>query len=126
MALEIIRDLFSQATGTISRSSSLAPMLMLVTILAFATVGLVYAGAPDWVLYGYVGFVGLLAAAIVFGWFMLALKDPDALRSEKYSLSKLAIERSEIGDDTAGLLTYDDVKKSSIEPTLLGDDGEQS
>ena len=48
-----------------------------------------------------------------------ALKNPDALRSERFTLSKMAIEKNLIGDDKAGLLEiaeFEETTKSCALP----------
>jgi hypothetical protein len=54
------------------------------------------------------GHIGGRRHFAVFGflgaYFFLLIKDRDALRSEKYTLSKLALERSITGDNIAGFL----------------------
>lgn len=50
-----------------------------------------------------------------YGFF--AIKNPDSLRSEKYNLSKMALERSITGDTLAGFseLDSDSVRPPSLE-----------
>jgi hypothetical protein len=42
-----------------------------------------------------------------------AFRHPDALRSEKFTLSKIALEKNLIGDSRVGLLEIEDMEKSS-------------
>ena len=48
--------------------------------------------------------VGIVLAVFIFGFIYLLFKNPDALRSEHYSLSKLAMEKGLLGDSVRGLL----------------------
>lgn len=54
-----------------------------------------------------------LASYIIY-----ALKNPDALRSEKYTLSKMAIEKNLIGDDISGLIEVGDYDNPPASPAL--------
>lgn len=64
---------------------------------------LLLAGAPTWLLIA-VG-VGLALTMLTFlgAYIYLLIKLPDALRSESYSLSKMAIEKGLVGDNLLGL-----------------------
>ena len=54
-----------------------------------------------------------------FGYVFFMFKDSDALRSERYSLSKMAIEKGLIGDDIKGLLSADLAENIASKPRLL-------
>jgi hypothetical protein len=110
-----------------SRSSAMGNANWLIGILVTATVGLVKYGAPTWMQAGFlildVGFVGYYA--YIHRHF--ALHNSDALRSEKYHLSKMAIERGLYGDNVRGLIQGDAVSDSPDVPLKrLGSDSEES
>jgi hypothetical protein len=67
-----------------------------------------YWGAPGWALISLAGFLGVTVATYLISYVIYAIKNPDALRSEKYTLSKMAIEKNLIGDSTAGLIEVGD------------------
>ncbi len=48
---------------------------------------------------------------------LFAFKDPNLLRSEKYNIEKLAIERGVLGDSTQGLIDGQDQPKSISDET---------
>lgn len=49
--------------------------------------------------------MGLIAVVIfLISYLYLMVKNPDALRSESYSIQKLAMEKGYYGDDTLGML----------------------
>jgi len=59
--------------------------------------------APDWIM---ITLVVLLISTVVMYlliYLYYAIKNPDSLRSEKFTLSKMAIEKNLIGDDLSGL-----------------------
>lgn len=53
-------------------------------------------------------FLGILIAITVciylISFVYFALKDPDALRSERFTLEKMAINKGIVGDDTTGII----------------------
>jgi hypothetical protein len=81
-----------------SRTSALNPLQWTLAILLLGLLILLWTGADKWIIVGLgvcvFGDVGLLA----FGYFYFMFKNPDALRSEAFSLQKMAIERGLVGD----------------------------
>jgi hypothetical protein len=102
--IEFIKDLLQQANSKWSRSTALNPLQWALGILVFALVGATKANAPAWLLVTLAACATVLFLAFLVAYFFLLIKDRDALRSEKYSLSKLAIERSITGDSISGFL----------------------
>jgi hypothetical protein len=98
-----IRDYFQAASSNAARSSALAPLGWLATILVSGAAATSWAGAPDWLSGGLGVCGGLVAIPFCVAYFYFMRKNPDALRSERYFLQKLAIERGLVGDDRAGL-----------------------
>lgn len=94
---------FTSATGAATRSSVLAPMYLPLLIVAVVAAGASQLHAPPEVITVLVAAVGLLALAIVVGFLVCVFRNPDALRSEHFSLRKLAVERQLVGDDRSGL-----------------------
>jgi hypothetical protein len=86
-----------------SRTSALNPLQWMMVIVCFGLFLLIIAHAPAWVV---IVLVVLLFALCLFflhcfNYFMR--HNPDALRSEKFVFSKLAIERGLVGDSLVGL-----------------------
>jgi hypothetical protein len=98
-----LRTLIDSASAVGARSSALTPLQWLIGILGSTTLGAAYAQAPA-LLVWLLGIATVISAGILVRayWYFMK-KDPDALRSEKYSLSKMAIERGYVGDSTTGL-----------------------
>jgi len=94
----------------------------LLALLLTGTLGAVSLKAPNWL-------VILLAveATISVGLYMYAyiyfmLNDSEALRSERYSLGKLAINKGVVGDNLAGIIEVEPSASSetSIVPAGKG------
>jgi hypothetical protein len=103
--LQLVSSLREQMNATLSRSDALKPLAWLVGILATATILGLFAKASEWILVAFVvalmSSIALYAAAYTFCLFA----DRDALRSEKYSLQKMAIEHGIYGDNLVGVIT---------------------
>jgi hypothetical protein len=106
-ALQVIQAFLNQATAQGSRSTVLRPLGWLIAICVGATLGAELEG-PKWVVVMFAVSVGLgvllyLAAYI----YCLVNNREDLLRSETYSIQKLAIEKGFIGDSMTGLFSAD-------------------
>jgi hypothetical protein len=111
---QLISSLREQMNATLSRSDVLKPLAWLIGTLTITTVLMVYVQSPNWLLV--VMAMLLVAIIILYGWaygFCL-LKDRDALRSEKYSLHKMAIEHRLIGDNSTGLFEPDETNQAPM------------
>jgi len=100
----LVSVLREQMNATLSRSDALKPLAWLIVILTTTPVMLAYVTAPEWLL---IVAACLLSTAITlyfvaFGYCLV--KDRDALRSETYSLHKIAIEHGLIGDSITGVI----------------------
>ena len=103
MGMDFIRTFVDTATTMGSRSSILKPLQWLIGILGSTTLGAAYVQAPIALIWT-LGISTIAVAAFMVGAFIwFGVKNPDALRSETYSLSKMAIERGYTGDSTVGL-----------------------
>lgn len=100
---EVISALLSQATATGARSTVLQPLSWLSVILTIGITILPARDAPDWLLILFSVLLVFCILTYIISYVYFAIKNPDALRSEKFTLSKMAIEKNLIGDNTAGL-----------------------
>jgi len=82
----------------------MTPLLALVGLLVVALVVLVpVKGCPPWVLGALFVLVVLTVLCFLGAYGYLVVRNPDALRTEKFHLRKLAIEKNLIGDSLTGL-----------------------
>lgn len=115
---DIIRAFLSQASSSGSRSTALQPLGWLCGIL---TSGLVIAASwrvPEWALISLTSLLCVTVTIYLMSYIFYAIKNPDALRSEKYTLSKMAIEKNLIGDDKTGLIEVGEYENPPIYPAL--------
>jgi hypothetical protein len=87
-----------------SRSTALKDLCWLVAIVLAALLAASGAGAPDYVVKLLAGAAGLVILLTCGTYVYLLVKNPDALRSESYTLEKMRIEieKGMIGDTTSG------------------------
>jgi len=69
---------------------------------------------PPWVGITFVALTTVAVAGYLIAYFYLMIKDRDALRSERYSIQKLAIEKGIVGDDISGVLQIDEIETPKL------------
>lgn len=105
MGLDSFWSLLNQATASGSRSTVLMETRWFLIISIGALISLVACSAAVWILV-FNCFLIALGACLHFGAYIyFAKRSPDALRSERFTLEKMAIEqRSITGDSIGGLI----------------------
>lgn len=109
----------------LTRSDILRPLVwpILAVILALAVLG---GRVPGWIITWLAVGLGALVALYALAYIVCFFIDRDALRSEKYKLQKMAIERGLYGDSNIGLQeppTVDSRAVPSLPKATGGDDG---
>lgn len=102
--LQFVATLREQMQAELTRTDALRPLIWPIAGLLLALTSALIASAPKWVLIAIVGCLIALLGLYIAGYVYFAIRDPDALRSEKYKLHKLAIEHGLYGDSTTGLI----------------------
>ena len=92
----------SDASG--SRSTILKPLMWLLGILLATLLAAFRFGAPAWFCYLLAGVILLAVLLFFFAYAFCLFKDRDALRSERFSLRKMEIEKGLYGDSDLGLI----------------------
>lgn len=122
--VESFRQFLTQASARGARSTALQPLGWALVIILGALPACLWAHAPDWLLIG----IGLSAAVIVLiyvgSYLFLLVVDRDALRSESFALSKLAISKGLVGDNLSGM-REPEALESSPKP-MIAVDGKDS
>jgi hypothetical protein len=111
---DYLRSLFQRADIGQSRSAITNQLQWAIVILLCGIVISWRAGIPLWVLTMEGLFLGILLLLFVCVYIYFAITNPDALRSEHYSLSKMAIERGLVGDSVSGLIDENDTKSTAL------------
>jgi hypothetical protein len=123
--------LLQQANIGQSRSSVLNPLQWTLVILVFGVAACLLFHAPPWLV---ILFAVMLALALILflgAYVYFASVNPDALRSEQFSLSKLAIEKGMLGDSLAGLhpstsVLLEDTQVAPKDPAPILPSGERN
>ncbi|VVE15125.1 hypothetical protein PIN31115_02833 [Pandoraea iniqua] len=89
----------SSWTESGSRSTVLQPLGWFIGISFSASVALFSVHAPIWAGAAALGLAGLGAIVYLGAYGYFAVTDKDSLRSEKYGIQKMAIQRGIVGDD---------------------------
>ncbi len=89
--MQIVSVLREQMNTALSRSDILRPLTWLVALFLFGTIGLLTAHAEEWMLLGMGSLLGLTVLLYLSAYVYCLINNPDALRSERYSIQKMAI-----------------------------------
>ena len=101
----VVGEIFSRlsrASGSAARTTAMAPLhitLVLVLGALLSSIMLMFP-LPFTVLFGVAFSVVLILECVAY--LYLLFKNPDALRSERYTLEKLRIEKGLVGDSLSG------------------------
>ena len=104
-----ITSLLERASGEGTRSTILRPLSWLLGLCSVAAIVGASYGAPTWLtwLFGIAAGVTILLFLVTYIYCLWSGKT-DLLRTEKYSLTKLAIERGFVGDSKTGIIELKD------------------
>jgi hypothetical protein len=117
--LEYFKSLLQHAKIGYSRTSALNPVQWIFVVSTGGLLASLGFHAPPWILILFGVFSALTLILFGFSFLFFVFKDKDALRSERYSISKIAIEKGLIGDDLKGLLDVDSELVAQSSPRLL-------
>jgi hypothetical protein len=92
-----------------SRTSSINPLQWVLVLLMFGLLAAIGVHGDVWILKFFVGSISIIVLLIVAAYIFFMVKDPDALRSETFSLAKTAIEKQMLGDNLSGLREVVDI-----------------
>lgn len=115
-----IRGFFSHANAKGARSTALHSLQWALGLLLATLPALVSFNAPNWILSLVFIFISLVVAVFLGAYVYLLIKNPDALRSEEFSLSKLAMEKGLVGDNVHGLSDPRITSVPVIQSTQIG------
>lgn len=109
---ELFRSMWQQASQSGTRTTVLQPLIVLITILVPALVFGAFYNAPTWALELIAGCLILAVFIFLFFYVYFAFRDPELLRTERFTQWKMALEKNVFGDTTAG---FHEVEERTIE-----------
>lgn len=112
------------AEGKATRSTALQPLLWTLAAIITGVCVMVWRGADTWLLIAFASAGGLCLLVLLSVYVFFAIRDPDALRSEKFVIRKMEIEQSSIGDSERGVLAASTTRRvlSVVPPAQEGVD----
>lgn len=123
----MIKEFLSKAIVSGNKSTVLLPLRWLIGLSFSGTLIAAGISAPQWILIMFSIVSGLATLLFLYAYIYSLIKQPENLRSEEYTIQKMAIERGFFGDDIVGQIkieTEEDVKLIE-EETLKSDSSEQ-
>jgi len=112
--IAMLKQFLSQASARVLRSSVLGPLAWMTVILITAILLSVFFKTPFFITTILVIFICLIILLFIASYIYFMIKDPDFLRSETYSIQKLAIERGIVGDNLLGIIERDNLEKTEV------------
>lgn len=100
----LMQSFMSQASARGARSTALHSLQWALGLLLAAIPTSLVTGAPQWLVVCLLVAVAIVLFVFLGSYVFLLFRNPDALRSEEFSLNKLAIEKGLIGDSTHGFI----------------------
>ena len=95
------------------KSTILKPLTWLISILLASMILGNYFELPKWILIMFAIIVGIIIILFIVSYIYCLFNDRDALRSEKFSIQKMAIEKGVYGDSISGIQTVNTREISS-------------
>lgn len=83
-------------------------------ICVAAALSAVYINAPPWLIIMFAIFAALTMGLYLAAFLYCLLTDKEALRSETYSIQKLAIEKGFVGDSLAGVFPVEAPQRGEL------------
>lgn len=102
--INLVRAFLHQNLAKGSRSTVLKPLGWMITICISATLYAAFLNLNVWIVSLFAVFCGLTMLLYLGAYIYCLLNDKDALRSETYTIQKMAIEKGFIGDSLTGIL----------------------
>jgi hypothetical protein len=110
--------LLQRALAQGSRSTVLNPLGWLTGICATASIAAFSCKSPAWlgIMFGSLAGISIILYLVAYIYF--GLTDKDALRSERFSIQKMAIQKGFIGDNLSGYFKVTDTLHPPALPSM--------
>ena len=103
--LNLIKAFLEQASAKGTKATVLKPLAWMMSILIAASLSAFYFDVPQWLGVLFSIFASLTMLLYLIAYLYCLFTDKEALRSETYSIQKLAIEKGFVGDSISGQLS---------------------
>lgn len=112
--LNLIRAFLEHASAQGSRSTALKPIGWMISICIAATLSSAYLATMPWLTILFAIFATLTMLLYLGAYIYCLITDKDALRSETYTIQKMAIEKGFVGDSLTGVLDLNQDTESRL------------
>jgi uncharacterized membrane protein (DUF2068 family) len=121
----LIKLFLEQATAKGSRSTVLKPLYVMMAVCISGVFASFHFSFPPWSSYFFAFFTFVTMSIYLVSFVYCLAKHPDALRSETYSIQKLAIQKGFVGDNITGVVPIErSVGGNLIDKSTVVDSGE--
>lgn len=124
----MIKEFLNRAIVNGNKSTILLPLRWLIGLCFSAMIISAWIEADNWIIIMFGIISGISICLFLFSFIYALFKNPDYLRSEKYTIQKMAIERGFFGDDMIGQIkieTKEDLKLIEKESLKLESDKDE-
>ena len=115
--VEFVRSFLQEAAVRGVKSTVLNPVSWLIGVLLAGLAACLASTPPSWLVVALAIFIGITVVLFLVMYVYFAITSPDSLRSERFTLSKMAIEKSIKGDNLFGLIDPAMVVNARLLPT---------
>ena len=123
MSTQSFRQFAEGSSAKGARSTALHSLQWGMGLILASIPMALYAGSPEWLLIFLASCLGILFMTFIGAYIYLLNIDRDALRSENFSLSKMAIEKGLVGDNITGLIQNNNDTKQLGSMDAVSDEG---
>lgn len=90
------------------------PLTWFLSILIGGVLSLTWLKASEWLVIFFCIVIVAVILLFLFAYIFCLFRNPDALRSESFSIQKLAIEKGVYGDSTTGMIKIESKKLGEL------------
>ena len=123
MKTQLFGQFFESASVKGARSTALQSLQWGKGLILAGIPTALIAGSPQWLMIVLASCLGIMFLTFIGSYLFLLANDRDALRSEHFSLSKMAIEKGLVGDNVTGLIEDKENVKNLIDAQVVSDEG---
>lgn len=120
----VIKLFLEQASAKGSKSTVLKPLYMMMAVCIAGVFTTFHFSFPLWSSYFFAFFTCMTMCVYLAAYVYCIFKHPDALRSESYSIQKLAIQKGFVGDDLTGVVHVTASSATNLIEESVGADSE--
>ncbi len=99
----LLHSLLQHSSAKGSKSTAMQPLAWIIGLLLTSSLGVFYIKAPEWIAKIFIALCVIMIILYIGAYLYFMLKNPDALRSESFTLKKMEIQKGIQGDNITGI-----------------------